>query len=280
MNITTCLRASLVLLTALSIALNAHAGQTSKAVYTQSNSAAGNEVVGIAPKKVRTMIVRPDGTLVAREDPAPAPAQPEMTGTTAAPIGQPVGAPADAAPPIPQVASAAQGAGDEVSILPADSQNVTTPTAGERNAAATPVDASDIVVPAARPSRPAGEAASAPEPARQQAPEAPAQVASAPATPAVEQAEPVAAAPAASTAGLWQVQIASQPTQEGAQASYQDMARRYSSVLGGKPVNIVQADIPNKGTFWRVRIPAASKSDANILCAKLKTAGGSCFVSQ
>lgn len=45
MNIITCLRAPLVLLTALSIALNAHAGKTSKAVYTESNSAAGNEVV-------------------------------------------------------------------------------------------------------------------------------------------------------------------------------------------------------------------------------------------
>jgi hypothetical protein len=32
--------------------------------------------------------------------------------------------------------------------------------------------------------------------------------------------------------------------------------------------------------MWRVRVPSASKNDANILCAKLKTAGGSCFVSQ
>ena len=78
----------------------------------------------------------------------------------------------------------------------------------------------------------------------------------------------------------WSMQIASQPTEAGAQASYQDLARRYGSVIGGKGVNIVRADIPGKGTYYRVRIPSASRDEAVRLCSRYKSAGGSCFVSK
>ncbi len=49
------------------------------------------------------------------------------------------------------------------------------------------------------------------------------------------------------------MQIASQPTEAAAQSSYQDLARRYGKVLGGKQATIVKAEIAGKGTFWRVR---------------------------
>ncbi|WP_157776514.1 SPOR domain-containing protein [Nitratireductor aquibiodomus] len=76
------------------------------------------------------------------------------------------------------------------------------------------------------------------------------------------------------------MQISSQPTVEAAQKSYQDMAQRYGGLLTGKGVNIVKADIAGKGTYYRVRIPSASKDDAIRLCSQLKSAGGSCFVSK
>lgn len=76
------------------------------------------------------------------------------------------------------------------------------------------------------------------------------------------------------------MQVASQPTAEGAQAAYQDLARRYGSVLQGRGVNIVRADIQGMGTYYRVRIPAASRDEAIQLCTRYKSAGGSCFVSR
>ncbi len=64
------------------------------------------------------------------------------------------------------------------------------------------------------------------------------------------------------------------------QVDLQDLARRYGSVIGGRGVNIVKADIAGKGTFWRVRVPAQSRDDAIKLCTDYKSAGGNCFVSK
>ena len=87
------------------------------------------------------------------------------------------------------------------------------------------------------------------------------------------------AEPTAAASG-WSVQIASQPSLEAAQQSYQSMAQRYGTMLQGKGVNIVKAEVSGKGTYYRVRIPAASKNDAVALCERLKSQGGTCFVSQ
>ena len=76
------------------------------------------------------------------------------------------------------------------------------------------------------------------------------------------------------------MQIASQPSADSAKSTYQDLARRYGSVIGGRGVNIVKADIAGKGTFWRVRVPAQSRDDAIQLCTDYKSAGGNCFVSK
>jgi hypothetical protein len=76
------------------------------------------------------------------------------------------------------------------------------------------------------------------------------------------------------------MQIASQPPAEGAQSAYQDLARRYGSVLEGRGVNIVRADIEGRGTYYRVRIPASGRDEAIQLCTRFKAAGGSCFVSR
>jgi hypothetical protein len=76
------------------------------------------------------------------------------------------------------------------------------------------------------------------------------------------------------------MQIASQPTADSAQSTYQDLARRYAGVLDGHGVNIVKADIAGKGTFYRVRVPTGSRNDAIKLCESYKAAGGNCFVSK
>jgi cell division septation protein DedD len=86
--------------------------------------------------------------------------------------------------------------------------------------------------------------------------------------------------PMAVTAGAWSVQIASQPSAESAKSTYQDLAKRYGKVIGGRGVNIVKAEIAGKGTYWRVRVPAQSRDEAVKLCGDYKAAGGNCFVSK
>jgi SPOR domain len=135
----------------------------------------------------------------------------------------------------------------------------------------TKLDANGKPQAAPEPSTPAADAATqaAPEPVQAKAPQ--------------PKPEEVAAAnvdPAAIANGSWSVQIASQPSADSAKSTYQDLAQRYGSVLGGRGVNIVKADIEGKGTYWRVRVPAKSRNDAISLCNDYKAAGGNCFVSK
>ena len=223
---------------------------------TAPATAAAEEVAAVAPRRVRTMIVRPDGTLVPREEPAAAaPEQPAGAALDAAPVAAvPALAPAN----LPQV-----GNGQEAALIGEEEGGpvVETPT-------------TVAVVPSRRVEPQAAAAAPAAQPAVQQ----PAAQQEPAATPV---SAPAAAAPAASGAtSEWSMQIASQPTAEGAQATYQDLARRYGSVLEGRGVNVVRANIEGMGTYYRVRIPASSRDEAIQLCTRYKAAGGSCFVSR
>ena len=215
------------------------------------------ETAVIAPRRVRTMVVRPDGTMVPREEIAPAAVEQPVAGDQ----------PAIAAPPVlAQPIEQAQG----VPVTEPVSEIDEGPTIDmPQTVAVVPTQRTEpqAAVAPARPAAPAAQPA-VQQPARQ--PAAPAPVADAPG----------AAAPAAAAAGEWSMQIASQPTAEGAQSTYQDLARRYSGVLQGRGVNIVRADIEGRGTYYRVRIPASSRDEAIQLCTRYKAAGGSCFVSR
>lgn len=210
-------------------------------------TAAEADMIAVAPKRVRTMVVRPDGTMVPREDPAPAAAQPASGPLVAAanPATAPVGS-----------ALAPAASAD------ADRDPVTPPSAPVATARPTQAPA------AARPAAPA-------QPPQQQQQQQVAAANPAPAAPA----QPQAVAPGTASSE-WSMQIASQPTPEGAQATYRDLLQRYGSVLAGRGVQIVKADISGKGTFYRVRVPSASREEAIALCGRYKSAGGNCFVSR
>ncbi|MBX3578069.1 MAG: SPOR domain-containing protein [Rhizobiaceae bacterium] len=189
-----------------------------------SSTTTSDEIIAVPPRKVKTMIVKPDGTLVPREDPMPAAAAPAL-------------APA-------------------VDVDPDESGQIDVAEAAP-------------LVPVAEETDEATTATTAAAPAVE---EAPAQVALAPAADA--------AATATAASGAWSMQIASQPSAEAAQSTYEDLARRYAGVIGGRAVNIVKADVTGKGTFWRVRILADTKNDAVRLCDTYKAAGGNCFVTR
>lgn len=206
-------------------------------------------IAAVQPRKVRTLIVKPDGTLVAPEEAAQAAApvagaEPAVTyQPPSAPVQDAAATPAEMA--APKLASAEPVAEDPVKAAIAD-EAPATPTE-KPVLAKKPVEKAKPVEAKAKP------------------------------------AEKVAAAvaePAAATGGDWSIQIASQPSKDGAQASYKALSGKFGSIIGGRGVSIVQAEIPGKGTFYRVRIPAGSKSDANSLCARYQAAGGSCFITR
>ncbi|NGO51406.1 SPOR domain-containing protein [Allomesorhizobium camelthorni] len=209
------------------------------------------EVAAVAPRKVRTMIVKADGTLVPREEPVA-----EAPKAAPAPAAN-----ANATEPAPSTTEATG------TVPPAENAAAAAPAA---NAPQAPAEAA----------APVAETAASATP--NSVPLAPARPSDQPVDIVGEvKADKVAALSAPSGAnGAWSMQIASQPSEAAAQSSYQDLLRRYGSVLEGHQANIVKAEIAGKGTFWRVRVPAGSRSDAIKLCESYKSAGGNCFVSK
>jgi hypothetical protein len=240
----------------------------------------------VSPRKVRTMIVKPDGTLVAREepaDPAPAaaaqapdtqPATPSQGTAASFPTGTPAstevasadGRPVAAADAAPEQQAAARAAEAEVASAPAGDPPV-------RQVRTTNV-ADTAPIPAPRPAeQPVNVVGTVTENGNvRQAPAQATQVAAA--TPAAAQPQQ------ASAPGSYGIQIASLPSEAEANKSYASLSKKFAGVLGGRAYEIRKADIAGKGTFYRVRIPAGSKDEAAALCQQYRAAGGSCLISR
>ncbi len=76
------------------------------------------------------------------------------------------------------------------------------------------------------------------------------------------------------------VQVTSRSSQTGALAAFADMQQKYPSLIGSYSPDIQRADLGAKGVWYRLRVgPVGSKTAANDLCASLKQAGHpGCFV--
>lgn len=282
-----------------------------------NEDADGASGVSSGPRKVRTVVVRPDGTIISGdapgrtapgtatapattlagdtarvpgtspEEPAGATAQPttdangvRQVSTTPITSGAGEGAPTQLTSTLDAAGQAANGAANQLSGGQ-DAQNPvaagTDPTAA--NVPRTKPGDIDTLAANATPAAPRQS-----EPVRNtQAPlDLTAQAPRVPTAPAQTQqpAATQASAPAtgAIPAGTYIVQVSSQRTQDQAQAAFGDLQRRYGSVLGGVTPVIERADLGDRGTFYRVRIPTSSRDDAISLCERLKSAGGDCFV--
>jgi hypothetical protein len=210
-----------------------------------ADGAAKTDNQGLSPRRVKTMIVRPDGSLVAQDDVA---ANTQTGNSTAA------AAPALAAPSASGQAASGQSVGDL--LASGDTQ----PAAPADVAQTEGVPAPNMPVPLARPTQTASAAPARPAPAAQSS-------------------APVASVASTATApGDYLIQISSLPTEADAQKSYKNLSGKYSSVIGGRGMNIKAADVAGKGTYYRVRIPAGSKDAAVSLCERYRAAGGSCMV--
>ena len=244
------------------------------------------DTLAIAPKKVKTFIVKPDGTMVER------PAEVALAPAVAEPV----------APAAPEVAKAAAPVAPEPApVEAAAAAPVTAPAETVAAAPAEPANA-PVAEQAAEPAIKVVKTKKIKAPVEQK----PAAEATAPA--AVAEAGPVGERPAdqpvtivgqtggqnaggeqqvasvdpapQAGAGGYTIQIASTPSPEAAKSTYAALSRKYGGVISGRGVNIQKADVEGKGTVYRVRIPAGSKQEANALCAQYKSAGGSCFVSK
>lgn len=227
--------------------------------------AEADDIALVTPRKVRTFVVRPDGTMVPSEPPVQEAALPAGEADSAAATmrqAEPVASAGEAEAAQP-AAGPEQPQGGQETVAAAAPAAAAQGTEAAAEAAAQPAG---VVTPASVPIAP-------PRPADQ-----PVEIVGEVRRDQVAAAQPQNQNTAA--AGGWSMQIASQPSAEGAQATYAALASRYGEVIGGRGVNIVKAEVTGKGTYYRVRVPAGSRSEAIELCERYKSAGGSCFVSQ
>ncbi|UYO00069.1 MAG: SPOR domain-containing protein [Devosia sp.] len=224
---------------------------------------------GLVNRKVRTVTVRPDGTIVSGDE--------GVAGTTMLPVDRPD------VPEVPGadfstpdlIASAGQA---EVEPTPAVAPAPATPVveAGSvvpvADAAGNPLAGRSVTIPRERPGNFQQIATSA--------------LANASAAPAVTTPDPAAALPAAAPAATATapgaaaayVQLASQRSEEAARSTAQQIVSRFGPLFGGANLEITRVDLGERGIYYRVLAPADSRAAASNLCTNLKAAGGDCVV--
>lgn len=254
---------------------------------------------GLANRKVRTVTVRPDGTIVSGDD--------AVAGAAELPVDRPN------VPAVPSNEATNLLGSDTTQTADATSPTLTTPTTTPLAPGATSTDTqvadvSPVIDPTAVAPTPMqfpvrGTATSKPrtqstEPSNSSvnalvgaqtpngqidllggtgdATSAPQQVAST--KPAQTKPTPAPVASSGGNAAAY-VQLSSQPSQADAQASVRAMTAKYGSLFGGSKLTIQQVDLGQKGVRWRVRLPANSLSDAAGICSQIKAQGGDCFAT-
>jgi|GEM_PF-1734293 len=76
------------------------------------------------------------------------------------------------------------------------------------------------------------------------------------------------------------MQISSQPSKEAAQHSAEEAKQHFGSIIGNNSIVVVPAVIPDRGTYYRVRVPVGERNAALRMCEQYKQAGGSCFIGR
>ncbi|QFR32538.1 SPOR domain-containing protein [Ancylobacter sp. TS-1] len=209
--------------------------------FSNSSSPTTSGANSAEPKRVRTLTVRADGTIV-EDAPPPAPVATAPVQSSAQPTGS---------APIPLN----PGTGAPVSTNP-------TPLA------ATPSIVDNVPSPARVAAAPAAPTAiHTPAPAPAPAP------AAAP--------RPAAATGATAPAGAYVVQIASVRSEAEAQATWRSMQSKYSGLLANQSFGVKRADLGDRGIYYRAQVGSfGSREEAVGLCEALRAQGGDCMVQR
>lgn len=224
-----------------------------------SSDSAGSESE-LANRKVRTVTVRPDGTIVSGDEavagneelPVDRPSVPDLPGADVQPSELLAAVPSGTAPDATAGGTAAAAGSTDVAALastaPTPAANID-PTIVAPIPLARPADRSTL-------NGGANQRAAATQPAAQAAD---------------------LTAPAATTGGSGPyVQLSSQPTQADAQNSLRATQNRLSGLLAGRSLAVRQVDLGPKGTWYRVVLPVDSFQEATQTCASLKANGVDC----
>ncbi len=220
------------------------------------------------PKKVRTVSVRPDGTIIGAP---PMPAAPQVAQAPSQPAVIPV---ADAAPQAPAAPRQFMPIGPGPIAL-------TQPAAVAPSGKAVDmphVQAAQTTSTPKTPVRPAVKIASATTTTGGQADLAPRT------KPAVQAKTNAASAevsdpPTTGATGNFAVQLAAEGSEQDAKAKSAKLTAQFGSALGGHRLSIRQAASGGK-TVYRVRLAGMSREEAVSTCEKLKSSGGSCFIAK
>ncbi|CAH1660426.1 Cell division septation protein DedD [Hyphomicrobiales bacterium] len=195
------------------------------------------------PRRVRTVSVRPDGTIMTDPPQAPQPQAPRVAAADPTPV--------NATPASPQQRSNEPPA-------QAEAQPAVAPPAPPRPPTRAPL----------RITPPAQQRAAAPAPAQ------PEQVAAV----NTQAPSPGGAAPAATSGGSFAVQLGAPGSEKEARDLFASLQRRYGD-LGGYRPQIRRAEV-NDRTIYRLRVGPFSREDATSLCTRLQASGGQCFVAR
>ncbi len=249
---------------------SADAGNSGADVATNE----GDSAQSIGPRKVRTVVVRPDGTIVSSDA---VPAEGDAPASTDATPAPPATAEVPAAPPVAtndDTAAIAGTAGQELAITPnpgkagSPAETPAPPAAAE---AQTPIP---TPTPTPKPTKPKVVATGGDGGPIDLTP------GNGKSTTVVASATPGAAGGAVPlVAGGMMVQVSSQRSQDAAQATFRDLQARYPGILGGYDANIQRADLGDRGIYYRVRVGPFASANAQGLCAQLKSAGGNCILA-
>jgi hypothetical protein len=221
--------------------------------------APGEATATVAPlfpdaKPVKTVSVRPDGTLISSDASAPASPPSAKTATRVADNSSAGSPPSDAAP---QPATPKLDLPTKLS--PKSSARVA------KTDTTAPADATETTPKPPAAAKPATRSVKAPPAAGDQVADA--------------AASDAPAASEKSAGGGWVVQLSAPRTETDAQSEIRRLKNKYADTLGGADIGIHKAEIKGE-TIYRVRASGYSKADAAALCAKLKGAGGDCFITR
>ncbi|WP_102830355.1 SPOR domain-containing protein [Bartonella bovis] len=76
------------------------------------------------------------------------------------------------------------------------------------------------------------------------------------------------------------VQLASHPTSALAEDSLRKLKFKFGSLIGERPFNVQSTFIPEKGTYYRIRVQTQNRNEAISLCENIKNSGGNCLVTR
>lgn len=199
---------------------------------------------GLANRKVRTVTVRPDGTIIQGDDQVAA--------------GETLATDRPNVPELPANATNSELADTTVASLTTDAAS-----AAQTAANLVAVNGSSVPFPLPRMTDRETRLATATAVVQQVA-------ATQPAVTNVVSTTPV------TSSAAW-VQLASQRSQSAADDTVAQLTGQYGSFFNGQALQVQRADLGDRGVFYRIMLPASSLTDATNICTRIQTAGGNCF---